>query len=164
MKPEAIVYTSNTGFTRRYADMLGKKTGLPVYEISNAKEAYGRRIIYMGWLMAGTVKDYARAAKKFDVQAVCGIGLSPTGALLKEVRNGSKIPEKTALFTMQGGMDHSKLKGLYKFMINMLVKVLSGKKDKSQGESAMLKMIIDGGDFVNEKNLSDVYRWFKAQR
>lgn len=164
MKPEAIVYTSNTGFTRRYADMLAKKTGLPVYDIAAAKEVYGKPVIYMGWLMASTVKDYAKAAKKYDVRAVCGVGLCPTGALLNEVRKAAKIPEKTALFTVQGGMDHSKLKGLYKFMIKVLIKALSGKQNKSQGESAMLKMIIDGGDFVNEKNLSDVYRWFKAQR
>ena len=31
MKPTAIVYTSNTGFTAEYAALLGQATGLPVY-------------------------------------------------------------------------------------------------------------------------------------
>ena len=44
------------------------------------------------------------------------------------------------------------------------MKVMSKKKEKSAGEAAMLDMIIKGGDFVDEKNLSDVYRWYKAQR
>ena len=117
MKPEAIVYTSNTGFTRRYAGMLSKKTGLEAYDIRHAAPAKGRPVIFMGWLMAATVKDYASAAKKFDVRAVCGIGLCPTGALLAEVRRAAKIPDAIPLFTVQGGMDHSKLRGIYKFAI-----------------------------------------------
>ena len=31
MKPTAIVYTSNTGYTAEYARLLGQGTGLPVY-------------------------------------------------------------------------------------------------------------------------------------
>ena len=30
---KAIVYTSNTGSTARYAAMLGQETGLPVYSM-----------------------------------------------------------------------------------------------------------------------------------
>mgnify|MGYP003458752511 CR=1 FL=1 len=36
MKPAAIVYTSNTGFTARYASLLGEETNLPVYSIKEA--------------------------------------------------------------------------------------------------------------------------------
>ena len=30
MKPNAIAYTSNTGYTEQYALLLGEQTGLPV--------------------------------------------------------------------------------------------------------------------------------------
>ena len=33
MRPNAIVYTSNTGYTAQYAALLGKKTALPVYSL-----------------------------------------------------------------------------------------------------------------------------------
>lgn len=33
---KAIVYTSNTGFTARYAEILGRQTGLEVWELSEA--------------------------------------------------------------------------------------------------------------------------------
>ena len=36
MKPNAIVYTSNTGHTEQYAALLGNKTGLPVYPLDEA--------------------------------------------------------------------------------------------------------------------------------
>ncbi len=34
MKAKAIVYTSNTGYTAAYAKLLGEKTGLLVYPLS----------------------------------------------------------------------------------------------------------------------------------
>ena len=53
MKPSAILYNSNTGFTERYAKMLGEKTGLPVFFCRKPAEkgsggdtyglAYGRK-------------------------------------------------------------------------------------------------------------------------
>ena len=34
----AIVYTSQTGFTRRYAEMLAQKTGLPACELAASRD------------------------------------------------------------------------------------------------------------------------------
>ena len=34
MNANAIVYTSNTGYTEQYARLLGKRTGLPVYSLA----------------------------------------------------------------------------------------------------------------------------------
>lgn len=50
MKPNSIVYTSNTGFTRQYAMLLGEKTGLPVYSLEEAGQrlAPGNTIVYLG--------------------------------------------------------------------------------------------------------------------
>ena len=58
MKPNAIVYTSNTGYTRQYALLLGAQTGLPVYALDEARKclAPGCAILYLGWLMAGKVQ------------------------------------------------------------------------------------------------------------
>ena len=63
MKPNTIVYTSNTGYTREYAMLLGEKTGLPVYSLDEAgkKLAPGDPVIYLGWLMAGKVQEIGRA-------------------------------------------------------------------------------------------------------
>lgn len=33
MSPSAIVYASATGFTRRYADLLSERTGLPCFAL-----------------------------------------------------------------------------------------------------------------------------------
>ena len=36
---KAIIYTSNTGGTERYARLLAEQTGLPAYSLTEAKEA-----------------------------------------------------------------------------------------------------------------------------
>ena len=36
MKASAVVYTSNTGYTAQYAELLGAALGLPVYSLPDA--------------------------------------------------------------------------------------------------------------------------------
>ena len=52
-----IVYRSNTGYTREYAEMLGKAEKMKVFSISEApdKTAPGEAVFYMGPLMAGHI-------------------------------------------------------------------------------------------------------------
>ena len=39
MKAQAIVYTSNTGFTKEYARILAEKTTLPLYNLESAQKS-----------------------------------------------------------------------------------------------------------------------------
>ena len=50
MNANSIVYTSNTGYTAEYARLLGEKTGLPVYSLSEAEQklAAGNCVFYLG--------------------------------------------------------------------------------------------------------------------
>ena len=36
---QAIVYTSQTGYTQRYAQLLAEKTGVPAYSTTEASES-----------------------------------------------------------------------------------------------------------------------------
>ena len=62
----AIVYTSNTGSTEKYAKMLSHQICVPSYSMEEAKTKVkpGAEIIYMGWIMAGKIKGYPEAARK----------------------------------------------------------------------------------------------------
>ena len=165
MNANSIVYTSNTGYTAEYARLLGEKTGLPVYSLAEAEQklAAGNRVIYLGWLMAGKVQDYKKAAKRYKVQAVCGVGMGGTGSQLQEVRKANAIPEKTPLFTLQGGFDIQKLSGVYKLMMTIMVKTagkgLAEKQDRTPDEDVMLEMLTQGGSRVSADNLAEVLAW-----
>lgn len=165
MNANSIVYTSNTGYTAEYARLLGEKTGLPVYSLAEAEQklAAGNRVIYLGWLMAGKVQGYNKAAKRYKVQAVCGVGMGGTGSQLQEVRKANAIPEKTPLFTLQGGFDIQKLSGVYKLMMTIMVKTagkgLAEKQDRTPDEDVMLEMLTQGGSRVSADNLAEVLAW-----
>lgn len=155
---KAIIYTSNTGSTAEYAQLLGKELNLPVHSLQQAKNKVlvGSEIIYLGWIMAGGIKGYKEAAKLYKVRAVCGIGMGQTGTQLKEVRDKNAIPQRIPLFTLQGNFDVKKLHGAYRFMMNVMVKT-----DRTPEEDDMLDMMVNGGKRVSLQNLNAVTEWYK---
>ena len=163
MRPSAVIYTSKTGHTRQYALMLGEETGLPVYSYSEAvyRLPEGSRIIYLGWIHASRIKGYSDAAKRFSVCAVCGVGLCDTGTMVSEVRKATSVPEDIPLFTLQGGFDRSKLKGVDKLMISMLTKGLTAQKQRSAQDERMLELLNKDASYVSMENLAEVLRWYR---
>ena len=166
MKPTAIVYSSNTGHTRKYALLLGEQIGLPAYSLEEAGSQLsgGSPVIYLGWLHASHVKGYAKAARRFDLRAVCAVGLCDTGTLTDQVRNATSIPEGIPLFTLQGGIDRSRLKGMDKLMISMLTKGLASQKQRSAQEERMLELLSRDESYVSLDNLSEVLRWYREEQ
>ena len=165
----AIIYTTNTGSTEHYAKLLAQKTGLPVYSLAEAKKRVfaGAEVIYLGWIMAGSVKGYAEAAKRYQVRAVCGVGMGKTGTQTDSVRKKSVIPANIPLFTLQGNFDVKKLHGVYRLMMEIMVKTagkaLAEKKDRTPDEDDMLDMMLHGGERVKAENLSAILDWYRAQ-
>ena len=161
MNATAIVYTSATGYTARYAALLSEKLNLPAHTLADAVKSLpaGTPIIYMGWLMAGSVKDYKKAAKRFAIDAVIGVGLGDTGAQDDAARKACRLPADVPVFTVQGGMDLQKLHGPYKFAIKLLTKGMAAQKNRTPREDRMLALLQKGGDYVSEKELSAVLAW-----
>ena len=75
MNAAAIVYTSQTGFTARYAALLAERTGLPCRPLKEAAALpRGTAVIYLGWLCAGGIKGLKGARRRFRTAAVCAVG------------------------------------------------------------------------------------------
>lgn len=104
MNIKAIVYTSNTGYTKEYAELLSKKSGLPMYSLNEANKALSKdtEIIYLGWLMASILKGYKKAAKRYKIAAVCGVCLGSTGSQLDSVSKSNAFPKKSSDFHLTG--------------------------------------------------------------
>lgn len=164
---KAIVYTSNTGTTREYARLLSETITLPYYSFSEAQDKLKKQteIIYLGWLMAGTIKGYKEAKKNYKICAVCGVGMGRTGTQVEEITKKANISEEIPVFTLQGGFDLKKLTGAYKFAMNTMVKVsgkaLQKKENKTEEEEEMLDMILHGANKVSINNLKEVLNWYK---
>ena len=126
-------------------------------------------LLYGGAIqMAGSVKGYAEAAKRYRVRAACGIGMGQTGTQTDSVRKKSAISADIPLFTLQGNFDVKKLHGVYRPMMEIMVKTagksLAAKKDRTPEEDGMLDMMLHGGERVKQENLSAVLDWYHAQQ
>ena len=170
MEVKAIVYTSNTGFTAQYAALLAKKTGLHAYTLDEAlgKLSQGTEVIYMGWIMAGKIQGFITALKRYQVAAVCGVGMNPTGSQIAVIRQANGLYEDMPVFTLQGGLNMDKLHGfkrlILKIMGGSMGRQLVAKQDRTPEEDAILDMFRNGGDHVSMQNLKDVLAWYEAQR
>ena len=160
MDYKAIVYSSNTGHTEQYAQLLAEKTGLPCLPLQQARTVLPAKapVIYMGWLIAGFVKDYKKAKRRFCIKMVCAVGLGASEAQTAAARKTNKIPSHIPVFTLQGGMEYKKLTGIYKSMIDTLIKVLSKKKNPSIEEQEMITLLGKDDNYVCMEHLQPVIK------
>ena len=167
---KAIVYTTNTGSTAQYARMLGELVQLPVFSLSDAvrKLENQAEIIYLGWVMASQVKGYAKAAKQFRVRAVGAVGMAATGSSDQTVREKTQVTVGTPVFILQGNFQVKKLHGLYRLMMEIMVKsvgkALGEKENRTAEEDDMLDMMLHGENRVMVQNLSTLEDWAISQR
>lgn len=58
-----------------------------------------------------------------------------------------------------------KLRGIYRLMMNLMVKMitkkLGAKTDRTQQENEMLEIMLHGGEKVCTENLGEVINWYK---
>ena len=134
-------------------------------EEAKSKVEAGSEIIYLGWIMAAQVKGYKAAAKKYKIKAVCAVGMERTGTRTEQIREKTSVPVAIPLFTLQGNFDVKKLRGIYRLMMNLMVKMitkkLGAKTDRTQQENEMLEIMLHGGEKVCTENLGEVINWYK---
>ena len=144
-----IIYTSQTGFTKRYAEWLADEMKADMYDLKNVKnkeeaffDAYDA-IVYAGWIMAGKVVktnwflDKANGWKGKRL-AVMAVGGSPNDNPDVEVTLKNLIPEDKSryikAFYCQGGLDYEKMSLGSKMLMKTFSAMLKSKKTKDEDE------------------------------
>ena len=163
-----IVYSSNAGHTEQYARLLSKQLDLPAYDLKDAPPALaGGDVIYLGWLMAGVVVGYPKAARRYNVKCVVGVGMTPESDE-QTASVAEKIQDKNvSVFYLQGGYDYQKLTGIYKLMMKLKSRdILSRFKDMSESEkeaNAVYRMVTRGESVVSEERIAPVAAWYRER-
>lgn len=161
-----IVYVTNTGSTKQYAEMLSEKTGFEAAELSAAVKSFSadEEIIFMGWVMAGALQGYKEAKAAFtNIRAVCGVGLFKGEKAEKELIEKNGVTEP--LFALQGNFSVDRLKGMYKMMMSMMIKMLKSKlKENPQPDADKVLAAFEAGvECVSEENLEGILAWLKEE-
>jgi hypothetical protein len=165
---KAVVYLSKTGHAKRYAEMFAAKVGLPCYEAGEASKhlAPGAEIIYFGWMMAGSVKGYEKAAQSYAVEALAAVGMrfaiETAENEIRERYHTGDLP----VFYLTGGVDTRQLGWVYRqslsFAGNMLMKA-AAKEDATPETIQAAKDFELDKDYVSELNLQPLLTWYQAQ-
>ncbi|MGP1587030.1 MAG: flavodoxin domain-containing protein [Treponemataceae bacterium] len=161
---KGIVYTSETGHSKEYAELLGKQTGLKVFPLDDVDLEKGSQIIYFGWICAGKIKGFDKAAKNYEVKAVCGVGMGPASKVLEEKISKTLKNKTIAFFYLQGGLQLQKLSGLNKFIMILVSKSIrksiEAKNSLLEDDKLILKMVNEGASVVKESSLSSIMDWY----
>ena len=136
MKHSIIIYASQYGSTKRYAERLSAITGIKCVSLKEAEDIQNyERIIYMGALFAGSVlglKKYAAAITSQEL-IVITVGLvdPQDGENIKYIRNNikSQIPahlyDEDKIFHLRGAIDYSNMRLKHKLMMKFMHSRLS---------------------------------------
>lgn len=169
-----VIYNSQTGFTKRYAEWIADETGADCFELSAAKKkdlAAYETIIFGGWACAGSISKISWFKKNIDkwagkkLLAFC-VGGSPIDnpeidIALKRNFNESE-QKKVKMFYCPGGFNYEKMSAPSKLMMKMFVKTLKAKKDKTDAEQIMVKMISSSYDISDKKYIEPILQYLKV--
>lgn len=163
-----VIYNSQTGFTRRYAEWIAEAAGADCFALTEAKkksmDEYDA-IIFGGWACAGGISKLSWFKGNIDkwsgkkLIAFC-VGGSPTEnpeieTALRQNFNAEEW-EKVNVFYCPGGFNYEKMSAASKLMMKMFVKTLKAKKNKTEEEEVMVKMIASSYDISDKKYIEPI--------
>lgn len=163
-----VIYNSQTGFTKRYAEWIAEKSGADCFELSEVRKKslddYDS-IIYGGWACAGGISKLSWfkgniskwKGKKLIVFCVGGSPLD-NPEIESALRNNFNEEEwkRVSAFYCPGGFNYEKMSAASKLMMKMFVKALKAKKDKTKEEEVMIKMIASSYDISDIKYIEPI--------
>lgn len=163
-----VIYNSQTGFTKRYAEWIAEESGADCFELSEAKKKsmddYDA-VIFGGWACAGGIsklgwfKGHIHEWNDKKLIAFC-VGGSPLEnpeieTALRKNFNEEEW-ERINVFYCPGGFNYEKMSTTSKLMMKMFIKALKSKKDKTEEEEGMIKMIASSYDISDKKYIEPI--------
>ena len=159
---EYIVYESDTGFTKQYAEMLSEAVGLPALPMVQAvsKVPRGTGIFFMGWVCGGKITGLPVASKRFIVDGAAAVGIVyPHPDVITELSKMNKL--SCPLFYLLGGVEPKKLGYFKRKILSMIAQNLERQENKTAAVWDLADTLRIGGSYVSGANLEPVVSWVK---
>lgn len=169
-----VIYNSQTGFTKRYAEWIAEAAGADCLELSAAKKkdlTPYEAIVFGSWACAGGISKIGWfkgnignwAGKKLIAFCVGGspIDNPKIEPALNQIFNESER-KKVNIFYCPGGFNYEKMSATSKLMMKVFIKTLKAKKDKTEEERTMIEMISSSYDVSDKKYIEPILQCLKA--
>ncbi len=159
-----VCYTSQTGFTRQYAQWVAQELGCPCEEAKRvSQEALGQadRVIYGGWVFGDTIMGLQEIRRRGAGQLVVfAVGASkPEQAVLERVRQRNRLEADVPFFLLEGGLRRERLGAVQRLLLSMVARSLGKKKDRTPGEAEMARQLTVSFDHADRSQLEPLLRF-----
>ena len=168
-----IVYGSNYGTTKQYANELSRRTNMKVISFKQVNQQINDydNIIYLGALYAGGVLGMSKTLKKLNnilnkKIIIVTVGLSdPTDEVNKNnIRNNIKnqitkeVFEKAKIFHLRGRIDYSELNFAHKTMMKLLYNAVKSLPEEKQSaeDRAVIETYNKKVNFIDFSSLDKI--------
>lgn len=168
-----VIYNSQTGFTKRYAQWIAEAAGADCVELSEAKQknmdAY-EAIVFGSWACAGGISKLGWFKGNVDkwadkkLIAFC-VGASPMESpeIEPALKRNFQEPKlaKVNTFYCPGGFNYEKMSAPSKLAMKMFIKALKAKKGKTEEDEEMIRMISSSYDISDKKYIEPILECLK---
>lgn len=153
----AIIYESQGGSSKRYAEWLSERLNLVCTPREELKDDMGEKVIYIGWRSGPMIVGLKDLPNRENVIAVVCVGLEQYDEKAMDILKKKNGIDR--IFYVRGGMDRSKLS----FGQKLLLGVVSVKMflfNRSPEDKEIRRVMDHGGDFSSPEQLDEVAEWF----
>jgi menaquinone-dependent protoporphyrinogen IX oxidase len=166
-----VIYNSQTGFTKRYAQWIAEKASADCVEYSTAKNLDLDRydtIVFGGWAVGGSIsklKWFKKNISKWSSKklAVFCVGASP----IENPEIDQTLPKNFSeeelkvvkWFYCPGGLDYDKMPATSKTMMKMFVKMLKARKNKTATDMEQIRMLSSSYDISDIKYIESIIQY-----
>lgn len=169
-----VIYTSQTGFTKKYAQWIAEKANADCIEFSDAKktdfDSYDA-IVFGGWAVAGSIsklKWFKKNISKWSDKklAVFCVGASPIeNPEIEEAMPKNFTADELKVvrwFYLPGGLNYEIMPAKSRVMMKMFVSALKAKKDKTQDDLNQINMIQSSYDISDIKYIDPIIDYLNS--
>lgn len=172
-----ILYQSKTGFTKQYAEQIAQAAGadlLPLARANAAALAGYDTLVFGGRAFAGKINGWSKARRLlfakpcsarrwavFVTGATPGSAAETIGQLWAQSLTAAEqanLPH----FYLQSGLCYEKMPLVERWMMKGLDTMLRKKKDKTEKDIAMQRMISSSFDASDPAYAAPVIEWIRA--
>ena len=166
MKSNIIVlYQSKTGFTRRYAELVGKELDCPAHPLKDAPSDLSgyAAVVFGSRLHARTLDGWKKAQKLLQSRGAQRLVVFATGAMPNEAEEQIQTmweqnltpAERDAIphFYLQAGLCYEKMGGVDRAMMKFAAWAMTRKKAKTPEDEAFQAAIARSYDISDPKYL-----------
>ena len=165
-----IVYHTDTGYTREYAQLLSRAERLRSYNLEEARQQLrsDSEVFFMGPLMGGGIKGLKEARTRYDVKGACGVGMSAPEPQVVESLAQKNATGSLPLFYLQGGWAPDRVGWFKRHAVELVTRpIRRALEEKGESrtpeEQVQLEFLIRGGSFVSLQNLRPIQDWLALQ-